>query len=541
MKSNLQSSIFRVVGIIFTIFYVIPFNPVFGAILNVPNDYQTIQAAIDAAIEGDTVLVADGIYTGSGNKNISFSGKAITVKSANGPFNSIIDCESDGRGFRFNNQEKEISVLSGFTITNGYVYSTATGFTGGGIDIHNNSSPSIINCRIIGNQAALGGGGINCSWDSSPSILNCVIKNNISEKSGGGIEISLRSSPSVRGCAIAGNLAYYSGGGINCSHQCAPIISNCIIASNSTYFDEGGAISAYQSSLMIEDCTMSGNGGKKGGGLYFQGCPSPVKISNCDIFGNYSLSGGGIYWQYTSPEIINCRITKNRVISSTSPTLSDSGFGGGVLAGVPNRNVDPLISDSIISGNNAGKSGGGIYAISKDGCTRSFFLTNCLISGNKAGQGGGLFVEKKNGCDIAFTFKNCTIAANKADSGGGIYYSETSSKSKIINTIIWGNTIDQVNIPNLYVTYSNIAGGYTGSGNIDSNPDFICSVQKNFRLRASSPCIDAGNYVDAPNVDIEGNLRPQGEKVDLGAYEGAYTDKCKIPPSIFHMLMHNSE
>ena len=109
-------------------------------------EYQTIQAAIDAAMDGDTVLAADGTYTGSGNKNILFYGKAITVKSENGPWNCIIDGENNGRGFNFTNEEGENSVLSGFTIINGYAGLSDVGFTGGGINCHYFSSPTIIDC-----------------------------------------------------------------------------------------------------------------------------------------------------------------------------------------------------------------------------------------------------------------------------------------------------------------------------------------------------------------------------------------------------------
>ena len=87
--------------------------------LNVPSGFSTIQAAIDAAFDGDTVIVADGTYTGVGNKDLDFKGKAITVRSENGPGSTIIDCEGEGRGFNFENRETESSVLSGFTITNG--------------------------------------------------------------------------------------------------------------------------------------------------------------------------------------------------------------------------------------------------------------------------------------------------------------------------------------------------------------------------------------------------------------------------------------
>jgi len=84
-----------------------------GKILHVPSEYDTIQSAIDAASDGDEVVVADGIYTGDGNKNLEFLGKAITVRSENGPENCIIDCESSGRGFYFHHDEDSSSVVKG--------------------------------------------------------------------------------------------------------------------------------------------------------------------------------------------------------------------------------------------------------------------------------------------------------------------------------------------------------------------------------------------------------------------------------------------
>ena len=92
---------------------------VFGATIRVPTDYPTIQAGIDAAAGGDIVIVADGTFVGSGNKDLDFNGKAITVKSENGPENCIIDCQGNGRGFYFHSGETQSSVLSGVTITNG--------------------------------------------------------------------------------------------------------------------------------------------------------------------------------------------------------------------------------------------------------------------------------------------------------------------------------------------------------------------------------------------------------------------------------------
>jgi len=85
--------------------------------------FGTIQEGIDAAVNGQTVIVLDGTYAGNGNCDISFYGKAIALQSENGPENCIVECDgtaSDNhRGFYFHNGEHPDSVLDGFTITNG--------------------------------------------------------------------------------------------------------------------------------------------------------------------------------------------------------------------------------------------------------------------------------------------------------------------------------------------------------------------------------------------------------------------------------------
>jgi hypothetical protein len=201
----------------------------FGATIQVPGDYQTIQAAIDASVDGDTVLVADGTYTGEGNKNLDFNGKELTVQSENGPLKTIIDCENDGRGFYFHSGELEDAVVTGFTITNGRVRDQ-----GGGIYI-GNSSPTITNCIIINNIAASNGnnsqgGGIYLGNAGSPTIANSVIVRNTSNYLGGGIYF-YNARPNIINCTITRNVAV-DGGGIYVRYKPAPTLINCILWGN---------------------------------------------------------------------------------------------------------------------------------------------------------------------------------------------------------------------------------------------------------------------------------------------------------------------
>ena len=109
----------------------------FADSLLVPSQYATIQDAIDAAVAGDEVVIADGTYTGVGNRDLDFGGKAITVRSASGdPALCVIDCQGDDidphRGFYFHSSESADSVVEGLTITNGYTTSSSPGGDDGG-------------------------------------------------------------------------------------------------------------------------------------------------------------------------------------------------------------------------------------------------------------------------------------------------------------------------------------------------------------------------------------------------------------------------
>jgi predicted outer membrane repeat protein len=417
-----------------------------ASVIHVPADQPTIQAGVDAALDSDTVLVADGIYLGDGNRDIDFKGKAITVKSENGAENCIIDCQGSEqelhRGFYFSSNQTILSIVQGFTIQNGHV-----GYKRGG--------------------------GIYCDSRSLPTIADCTISNNTA----------------------------YDGGGIYCHYYSSPTITNCNIANN-TADNYGGGICCYYASPKLTDCSISSNMAGIGGGIW---CTADtVTFTNCTILNNTASWGGGIYCGYDSNAVItNCIVSNN----------SAAGNGGGITC----WHSYPSVTDCIIS-NNIASSGAGIRCDSDSSLT----LLNCVVSDNTvssvSGYGGGICSY-----DSALTIVNCSFSGNASPrNGGGLVWGGDDRESDIRNCIFRNDTPDE--IAHVYsssakITYSDIQGGYPGIGNIDDDPCFIGGNPYNFQLSLNSPCIDAGTDNGLTTTDLEGNPRPQGGAVDMGAYE----------------------
>ena len=149
----------------------------FSATINIPADYPTIQQGIDAAVNGDTVLVAPGTYF----ENIDFKGKAVTVSSEQGVDVTVIDGNQAGSVVTCKSGEDEYSALNGFTITNGSGTYHNGDKCGGGMFIHY-SSPMVTNCFFSDNYAYYGGGMCNCDSNCT-MVANC----SFSENTGHGI------------------------------------------------------------------------------------------------------------------------------------------------------------------------------------------------------------------------------------------------------------------------------------------------------------------------------------------------------------------
>ena len=243
-----------------------PTVPAAADILHVPGDFPTIQAAIDAAMDGDEVEVHPGTY----NETINFLGKAIRVYSTDGPDVTIIDAQQTGTVVTCDSAEGPDSVLEGFTITGGNA-----NFGGGMRNI--NSSPTVTGCMFIGNTA--GAGGALFIQNSSPAIIGCTFRDNCAQVSDGGAMYNLYGNPALINCLMNGNCAAAFGGGI---------------------FSDLAALS-------LVNCTLSDNTASRGGGITnYAGVE--MTLSSCIIWGNHAAQGRGREVQIlstSSVEVVN--------------------------------------------------------------------------------------------------------------------------------------------------------------------------------------------------------------------------------------------
>ena len=474
-------------------------------------DFDNIQSGINAAVDGDTVLVAPAEYVIT--ESITFKGKLITVRSETGPDEATIQMSTPtdpdhASVVVFENNETTESILEGFTITGGTgsFFSPMSVWVGGGI-YFNASSGTVRNCVILQNMTDHGGG-IMCISSCSPKFIDCTIERNIAEVSVGGVFV-------------------WGGGSIT--------LTNCVISGNSS--KDGGGVQCWENSTVtLMDCIITGN----------SATGATVLVNGY---------GGGLYCGPTSSlTAINCNISEN-----------SSGVGGGGVMCSQNSLV--TLTYCVITKNSAGIVGGGIE------CTEgSVTLNNCLIERNSSLRwGGGLSSHEPSS---SVTISNCSIIANSANQVGGGVGCFNGSSATVTNSILWrniastGSEISLEQSPTEFsIAYSNIAGGQTGisidggsrlgwgEGNIDVEPLFANPgywvhindvnivvepndpnavwVDGDYHLKseagrwdpnsiswikddAISPCIDAGD----PNSDFSGETWPHGGRINMGAYGG---------------------
>jgi hypothetical protein len=239
-------------------------------------DFDNIQAAIDAAIDGDKILVYPGTYTSTAGEVVDMRGKEIWLHSSAGAEVTIIDGEQTRRGIVCDNQEPSNTIIEGFTITNGY------NSNGGGIYCFN-SSPSLTDCAFTENTAT-GGGGMYNNYYSNPTVTNCTFTGNTAIADCGGMANNNNSNPTVTNCTFTGNTANDDGGGMRNTGNSAPTLTNCTFENN-TASRGGGMCTRYDSSPTLDGCTFTGNTASDGGGMYTDDS-STTTLTNTTVCGN---------------------------------------------------------------------------------------------------------------------------------------------------------------------------------------------------------------------------------------------------------------
>ena len=450
---------------------------------HVPQDYPTIQAAVNAASAGDVVQVAAGIYgdvthqpgNGDTTRCAVIMKSGITIDGA-GPGQTVINADSLGRGIHCQR-------VTNVTIRDLTVRRAFAPVYGAGILMKDTSSVAIFNCEI----KDCSDGGVIYLRGCSGSLNLCTITNNAS-KQGGGVSIEENSNPTVINCTISGNKAPVAGG-LYVRASSTPRIDTCVISNNFLKFAERCRGRSSDHKLLTalrqyQDLEQSGQGVGGGIGIVDN---SVATLRGCIIQGNSTQAsygpGGGVYLEFATLDLQDCAITRNTIAGS-------------------------------------GSDGAGIFAFFANGLTMT--RTTIAANANNSGQAGGA-----GGIAVWFaspTIDKTIIAFNNP--GAAIVCLDAGDNPVVSCSDIYGNQ------------GGNAICGTNGGHNFSLDPLFCDLANNNFRLQMTSPCYP-GRHPDGPRTcggDRIGGLDPGCNPADIADDAAVPTETRLIRnlPNPFH-------
>ena len=305
-------------------------------------DFNNIQEAVDAASDGDVIVVMPGTYTSTQDGHtVNTLGKAVTIRSSdpsdsNVVATTIIDGENTRRGIACYDDETSETIIDGITFLNGYA--SEFDYNGNGWI----------------NVGERNGGAIFC-YQSSPTVFRCVFQNNAAtdgtSSSGGGI-YCYYGDMVVEDCSFTGNHGH-SGGAVHFAHSNSTV-TNCVFENNDVVYHAGAAWCSYETTSSFIDCVFTNNLSLEDGGAMYNK-ESFVQLTNC-VFsdnvaedGDFNNDGGGIYNDYSSAIIVDCSFTNNVVngdggalynFNSEDTTISNTLFCGNTETQIVGEYID---------------------------------------------------------------------------------------------------------------------------------------------------------------------------------------------------------
>ncbi|NIT55921.1 MAG: hypothetical protein GWN00_06695, partial [Aliifodinibius sp.] len=521
---------------------------IYAGIVNVPGDEVSIQGGINAAVSGDTVLVADSTYY----ENINFEGKSITVAShyimdedtnhiVNTVINGLFPYHPDsGSVVYFISGEDTNSVLCGFTITGGtgtpVMVNQDLWRAGGGVCCVGASGAKLINNRITENrvsgQRTVGGGVFFMGNNGFFILKGNHISKNVSASSGrgeaGGVEITgdnvnirvvenifERDTVVAQGFAVAGGL-YIKG---------SPLVSGVIqgnefrenIADATTGGGGAAGLIVIRSETEIRDNLFENNVGKSRDS-FAVGEALDIEDPQAGEYSRKILVGNRFINNLVSSQFHNARGGAIQIFR-TLATVSGNYFEQNTAQG--------------------GTATGGAIRIHES----AYRLENNLFSRNTSSNYcGAIYISGIPSLATDKDIINNTFVNNTAPQQGGGVCVDLNAGAVMVNSILWGNSPDQIATANggtIDVRYTDVQSGWFGEGNIDLEPLFADTID--FKLSDASPCIGAGIdsievdgiWYHAPPIDMAGNPRPNpsGSLPDMGAWESPLRSPVGIEDS----------